>query len=87
MPVSVLPTIHLNGTSAKTLLEQQLDAGNAIVEAIAKLGEACPNGRDFYPQGTGAISTAMREHEDRIARLRSVQTELPAIAEYISNHL
>jgi hypothetical protein len=51
-----VPTIHLNGTSRESLMEDLLGAYHALTEAIAALGRACPNGRDYYPQGNDALS-------------------------------
>jgi len=54
----LIPTVHLNGTSGRDLLEQQqavLDALRAVREAMVA---AMPNGRDYYPQGENAIGEA-----------------------------
>ena len=77
------PTIHLNGTSKESLTEALCEAVHAIHEAGRALAQTCPNGRDYYPQGNEAISTAMREHESRMDRLRAVVRELEEIAESI----
>lgn len=76
-----LPTIHLNGTSKGELLRQLQDAVIAIGDAEIAVQRACPNGRDYYPQGPDAINAALDEHRARMARLRSVREELEAIAE------
>ena len=81
-----LPTIHRNGTHAGDLLEGVLDAKLAINDAIAKLREAMPNGRDYYPQGNDAINQALREHAAREQRLSDVIAELDQIAEHIARH-
>lgn len=78
------PMIHLNGSSRERLLEQQTDAAAALREALEALVEASPNGRDYYPQGSGAVQAAMREHEDRLRRIQSVLCEIEALAEAIS---
>lgn len=78
------PTIHLNGTSRESLLESYMAAGDAITVAIQQLIQAAPNGRDYYPQGDGALREAMRQHEERIASLRKVMEELQEIAEAIA---
>lgn len=75
----IIPTIHLNGTSRDTLLEQVTDAYSAVKAAIAAVQQAAPNGRDYYPQGNDAIGTAMREHADRIRKLTEVANELEEI--------
>jgi hypothetical protein len=77
------PTIHSNGTPQSALLDAHCTAMNAIRDAIEALAEIAPNGRDFYPQGEGALGIATREHIDRCQALRSVLGELEEIAEYI----
>ena len=57
----ILPTIHLNGTSALSLADQYKDAYGAISKAMDLLSQACPNARDYYPQGDGAFQTAVKE--------------------------
>ena len=80
------PTIHLNGTSKRELLEQQLTAMNAVSAARAALAAAAPNGRDYYPQGNEAIQHALDEHATRLGYLETVFAELEAIAQHISDH-
>ncbi len=75
----MMPTIHLNGTSKSGLQEPLEQAIRQLQVAIDKVHETYPNGRDYYPQGDGAISQAMKEHADRIALLKSVHDELSAI--------
>jgi hypothetical protein len=82
MPLT-MPTIHLNGSSKGMLIEGYTDAHYAIQQALEKLGQTYPNGRDFYPQGAGAIRKAEAEHEARLAKLREVQKELMELVEYI----
>lgn len=76
----MVPTIHLNGTSKQDLLADMLKAYHAIQHAKAALGQASPNGRDYYPQGNGALLIAQDEHRDRIDRLTSVADEIEALA-------
>lgn len=74
-----VPTIHLNGTSARELVDQIETAMGALQTAITALGETAPNGRDYYPQGPTAIGEAGREHQARIDRLQGVRQELEAL--------
>jgi hypothetical protein len=80
----VVPTVHLNGTSRKELQRQLRDAHEAIGTALDKLRMATPHGRDYYPQGDGAITLARRAHDARCAKLAEVQNELFAIWESIA---
>lgn len=70
------PTVHLNGTSRESLMRQYEDAGAALNAAFRKLVEASPNARDYYVQDCFAFAAAQREHEDRLARIKSVHDEI-----------
>jgi hypothetical protein len=76
------PTINLNGTSAKQLLEEHLLAIDAMRTAISTHAMTAPYGRDYQP--TGAFAQAQLEHTSRRERLESVISELEQIAKYIS---
>jgi hypothetical protein len=78
-----IPTVHLNGTSRDTLVEALCEAQAALDQAGRKLAAAAPNGRDFYPQGPGAINVAMDQHEARMRKLREIVLEIEQIAEAI----
>jgi|SRR5579863_202057 len=75
----MVPTVHLNGTAKVDLMQQLADAIDPIREAIRKLAAACPNARDYYPQGPEAIGEALRQHNARMAMLRSMAAELETI--------
>ena len=79
-----VPTIHLNGTGRETLLVQLENAGSALREALEALREASPNGRDYYPQGDGAGTEALREHMTRLERVKSVLTEITELHEKVT---
>lgn len=79
----VLPTVHLNGTSKGDLLEAYSNAIQAVHAAGDAMAKAAPNGRDYYPQGSAAINTAMDQHAARMQKLRSIVEELELIAESI----
>lgn len=82
-PKLAIPTVHNNGTSKQALLDQLGEAILAVHAAGRKLAAACPHGRDYYVQGDGVIHTAMRQHEARLAALKSVTDELQIIAEAV----
>jgi hypothetical protein len=73
------PTIHSNGTSRAELCGQLERATEALQTAIGCLSDACPNGRDYYPQGAEAIQEALRQHANRLHSLTEVSTELVEI--------
>lgn len=83
----IKPTINLNGTNAKDLLDQQLNAIWALRTAISTLQDASPNGRDYQTMPRGTIDLAVAGHRERLARLESVMTELEEIAEHIAAHV
>lgn len=76
----MVPRIHLNGTSRESLLDGLLESARAVQIAIDTLARHCPNARDYYPISEAAFSQARAEHVDRIARLKSVYSELETIA-------
>ena len=73
------PTVHLNGTSVHELESQLENAVHALNGALEALVQATPNPRDYYPQGAGAFQQAIKEHESRLERLRTVDAELMEI--------
>ena len=79
-----LPTIHLNGTSVESLLEDNDRAYRAINAAYDALRLAGPNGRDYYPQGGGAMEAAQDEHRERLLALHGIITQLENIGEYLA---
>jgi len=80
----MLPTIHMNGTSAQALLEGYCDAISAVHAALEALANTAPNGRDYYPQGPNACATADSEHGARKQALMKVLNELQALAEHVA---
>jgi hypothetical protein len=75
----MIPTIHLNGTSREELIRQLRVAGEALLEARRALENTAPHGRDYYPQGKGAIQQAQTEHYERLRRIDDVYEELMVI--------
>lgn len=78
-----IPTIHLNGTPRSALVAAIVAASAALQEARHALGETCPNGRDYYPQGPEAIKAAMAEHEARMVAITAVRDEILRIGEAV----
>jgi hypothetical protein len=79
-----VPTVHLNGTSKDTLLHQLHCAKRNLKEAIEKLGNTEPHGRDYYMHGREAFHSAQAQHVSRLERLTSVYDELSELEEKIS---
>jgi hypothetical protein len=74
------PTVHLNGTSKKELLDQWRIAYLALHDARNALQLASPHGRDYYPQGPEVICAAQAEHRDRLAKIEAVMEELDELS-------
>ncbi len=80
----VIPTIHMNGTSRESLLDDLIAASEALQIALDKVGRTMPNGRDYYPQGDAAHREALRQHVRRIQDLTAIRREIVEIAEAIA---
>jgi len=80
----MLPTIHMNGTSARALRWGYCNAISAIHDALEALACTAPNSRDYYPQGHDACITADREHDARTCALIKVLNELQVLAEHVA---
>ena len=81
----MLPTIHMNGTSGRALLEGYCEAISAVQAALEALARAAPNGRDYYPQGPDACAQADAEHDARKHALIKVMNELQVLAEHVAD--
>jgi hypothetical protein len=67
-----LPTIHLNGTGAANLEAEYRAVRQAVGEAMAQLGQATCNARDFYPQEPSAWQRARDERTEAFRLLQLV---------------
>lgn len=81
----ILPTIHMNGTSAEELRKGYLEAWRAINAAREEMGKIEFNARDYYPQGHEAWKQARAEHEARLRKLTDTADELMDILEVIQS--
>ena len=82
-----LPSIHLNGTSARTLTEGYLEARLAVQAAIDQLSKVEFNARDYYVNGPDAWKTASAERAALFTKLREVADELYKIEEHCANRM
>jgi hypothetical protein len=87
LPELVLPTIHMNGTSARCLLEGYMEARSAVMRASEAIQAIEFNARDYYPQGGNAFRVAQEQHVSRMKRLAEISDELLRIAEHVSDAL
>lgn len=79
-----LPTIHLNGTSVESLLEDNDKAYRALDLALSAMRQSAPNGRDYYPQSPSAINSAIDEHQERMRKVYEVMKELETMGEHLA---
>ena len=70
------PTIHINGTNRKNLLEELEAAFSAVNTAFDVLRQVTVHGRDYYPQGEHAYGQARTEMDARLNALSAVATDL-----------
>jgi hypothetical protein len=82
-----LPTIHLNGTGAKSLAYEYHAVYQALNRACDALAVATCNARDFYPQGDAAWQRAREERAEMFRKLAEVQAYAEAWMERASDHL
>ena len=78
------PRIHINGSSAESLLREYQRARLALADALYALRNIDVNGRDYYVINSGAASIAMREHQERVAAIQRVLEDMTAIHENIT---
>lgn len=81
----ILPTIHPNGTGRETLVADYQRFLGALNSARTGMRDVGPNGRDYYPQGPGALERAQAEHLARMKRLDSIIEEIEAIVVHIAD--
>ena len=76
-----VPTVHLNGTSARELKKQIRDAVVALNDACRAHALTTPHGRDYYVQDTGIgedtpLAIATNQYVARVHALSKVKDEL-----------
>ena len=86
-PAYTLPTIHLNGTGARSLADEYHAFYLSMDKAAEALQNATCNARDFYPQGPGAYERARMEREVVFSKLAELQVYAQAWMERASDHL
>jgi hypothetical protein len=80
---TTVPTVHLNGTPAKSLFDGLQATLEALHEAQRRMAEAGPNGRDYYPQGPQAMTAVMEQHEQRHLDLNRMMRELEEMRDHV----
>jgi len=77
------PTIHINGSSAKTMLLDIINAQEALRDAQAAIKKTAPHSRDYYVKPNGDVSyiRAVEEHSLRLRAIGAIIDELQEIGE------
>ena len=77
--MTIIPTIHLNGTGYDTLYEEYNAAYGAVKKAIDAMYDTTCNGRDYYVQGGSAYYRARDERQAAIDKLSKVKDYLAEV--------
>jgi len=83
MPITI-PFIHSTGTGPQCLLDDNLNARNAIEDALRVIQKMEFNARDYYPV-EGSWDKAKAERLTHIESLRNASQYFLAIAEHCSD--
>lgn len=75
----MIPTVHLNGTGSKNLLDEIKTAHTALMAAMVALRQVTVHGRDYYPQGPSAYTQARHEMDARLSTLEKILDDLEAM--------
>ena len=77
--MTIIPTVHLNGTGYDTLYKEYNAAYEATRRAIDAMYDTTCNGRDYYPQGEGVYYRARDERQAAIDKLSKVKDYLAEV--------
>lgn len=75
-----IPTISINGSTKKMLVEDLCEAQHKLYEAIAAFKQCCPHPRDYQTAKDGEYGKARTEYLARHAKLQEVHDELQEMA-------
>lgn len=76
----MVPTVHINGTSERDLLDEAAKIHRAVNDAMTAMTEGWPNARDFYHQGPDAYGKVRAEWDAEMAKLKEVREWIVAYA-------
>jgi hypothetical protein len=79
-----MPIVHMNGTSALTLLEDNSNANLALYDAEEIIRSMEFHSRDYYPVA-GAWEQAVAERDVHLKAIRAAREYFSAISEHVSN--
>ena len=79
----MVPTLHLNGTSKTSLIDDLCEASHALNVAYDAMKRCGPNGRDYYPQGPDAWGKARDEWTEIQKQLHAIREKVVAVMIHI----
>lgn len=82
----VLPQVNMNGSSRKSLVQQQCDVMRALRATYKAMAEATPHGRDYQFQ-PAEYPTARDAWLERMRAVSSLLEEIEAHAMAIDDHM
>lgn len=77
-----IPYITLGGSDKATMLDDLIDAREALRKAREALAKTAPNSRDYLKPNV-SFTTAAHEHQARIRIIETLEYELLTLAEGI----
>lgn len=80
MPDIVAPTVNLNGTGARQLIEGYTETLWKLREARDALAQITPHGRDYQTVASTFMDVASRQHAHRMKMLNRISMEIEQIA-------
>jgi hypothetical protein len=76
----IVPTVHLNGTSAESLIAQLHAVDKALNDAVSAMSLATPHDRDYYVQDDpDAGPKARLANWERQIRIEAIRHEIQEI--------
>lgn len=82
-----IPTVHINGSDAQTLLDANMDVLATLRILDTKIREAAPNARDYYVDGSGVYELARKEHDVALRAIQGVADRYFEIVEGIRGQI
>lgn len=80
MSTLIAPTVHLNGTSKDSLIEQYANVLEAIDVLQKAMAAATPHMRDYYVAPVGSYERAMDQHRTRWSSLMTIREHYETLA-------
>jgi hypothetical protein len=69
------PTVHLNGSGRRALIDQRTDCMTALAQALDAINKAWPHGRDYYVK-EGSLAAAEKLWRSRYQAIVPIRDEI-----------